>query len=131
MSESALPAPRHAADRDLDGDAERVRTTQRWAVGVLTLSTVVLLAYVALSVAATWLAASVVTVVTARPAGPLDLTAVASAMAPGLLVGWCTGLATRAAVSRGEALGPRASGMASGLVGTVAGAAVLALGGLL
>ena len=126
MTESVLRSSRPM----VDGDHARVRTTQRWAVGVLALSTLVLLAYVASLLAAAWLAVSVVAAVTGRPAPPVDLPAVVAAVAPGMLVGWCTGLATSAALARGEALGARASGVASGVVGTLAGAAVLALGGL-
>ena len=61
-----------------------------------------------------------------------DVLSVATDVAPVLLVGWCTGLAASAALSaRGEALGVRAAGITAGALGAVAGAAVLALTGLL
>ena len=71
-------------------------TTQRWAVGVLAVSTVLLLAYLALLVAGGWILAS----------------------------GWNV-------ITGGEALGARTAGLAAGAVGTTAGAAVLALTGIL
>ena len=66
-----------------------------------------------------------------RTSVSIDVLSVAADVAPALLVGWCTGLATSAALARGEALGARAAGIAAGALGTTAGAAVLALTGLL
>ena len=61
----------------------------------------------------------------------VDLSLVAADVAPGLLVGWCIGLAATAVLARGEAMGPRAAGLVAGVVGAAAGAAVLALTGIL
>ena len=79
---------------------------------------------------ATWLFASVWGGLTHDPVS-FDLLAVAPDVAPVLLVGWCTGLAASAALARGETLGARTAGITAGALGTVAGAAVLALTGVL
>ena len=106
-------------------------TTQRWAIGVLAVSTVLLLAYLALLVAGAWLFASGWNVVTAGQPATVDVLAILADVAPSLLVGWCTGLAASAVLAGGEALGARTAGLAAGAVGTTAGAAVLALTGIL
>lgn len=54
----------------------------------------------------------------------------AAMLLPGLLVGWCTGFATLALLVRDELFHPRLVGLVAALVGTVLGAAVLAVGGL-
>lgn len=113
------------------GDVDRVRTTQRWAVSVLVLATVALLAWVAVLVAASWLAVAALTAVTSGGPVTIDLRSVAASVAPVLLVGWCTGLACAAALAGGEALGARTAGLVAGLAGSVAGAAVMALTDLL
>lgn len=108
---------------------DRVETTQRWAIGVLAVATVLLGVYLALLVTATWLFASVWGGLTRDPVS-VDLLSVVADVAPGLLVGWCTGLATSAVLGRGDALGARAAGIAAGALGATLGAAVLALTGL-
>ena len=111
--------------------ADRVRTTQRWAVSVLALATVVLLAWAVALVAASWLAVTAVAAVTSAGPVSFDLRSVAAGVAPVLLVGWCTGLACAAVLAGGEALGARAAGIVAGAVGSTAGVAVMALTGLL
>ena len=109
-------------------------TTQRWAVGVLAVSTVLLLAYLALLVAGGWILASGWNVITGGQPATVDVLAILAILAdvaPSLLVGWCTGLAASAVLAGGEALGARTAGLAAGAVGTTAGAAVLALTGIL
>jgi hypothetical protein len=130
MRDTALQTarPAHPARHSRrDGAA----TTQRWAVGVLAVSTVLLLGYAALLVVAGWLVASGWNVVTTGRSVSVDVLAIGSDLAPALLVGWCTGLAASAVLARGEALGARTAGMVAGTVGTAAGAALLALTGLL
>ena len=107
--------------------AQRVRTVQRWAAAVLTLATAAVLGYVALVVAAVWLAGSAIEAVSGRGDATVDLLAVGRHVAPVLLVGWCTGMAASAGLAPGEALGPRAAGLLAGSIGALAGAAVLAL----
>ena len=106
-------------------------TTQRWAVGVLAVSTVLLLAYLALLVAGGWMLASGWNVITGGQPATVDVLAILADVAPSLLVGWCTGLAASAVLAGGEALGAHTAGLAAGAVGTTAGAAVLALTGIL
>ncbi len=125
MSHTAL----HSARPVRSALTARVVTTQRWTVGVLALSTVLLGAYLALLVTATWFFASVWGGLT-RTTVSFDLLPLVADVAPVLLVGWCTGLAASAALTRGEALGARAAGITAGALGTAAGAAVLALAGL-
>lgn len=60
-----------------------------------------------------------------RSSPQVDLVGAVADLLPGLLVGWCTGLAAVSVLARGEALGPRAAGMAAGGLGIVAGAVVL------
>lgn len=127
MSEAALHTDRPTRHVRLDAAA----TTQRWAIGVLALSSGLLLAYATLLVAPAWLFAVGWNVVTAGHAASVDALAVGADLAPALLVGWCTGLAASAALTRGPALGARTAGVAAGAVGTAAGAALLALTGLL
>lgn len=109
----------------------RPRTASVWATVVLAAATVALLAYVMLLVAASWLVVSAVSVVV--PVGPaqLDPVRVAADVAPGLLVGWCTGGATAAALERGESMPPAVGGLAAGTLGVTAGAVVLAFTGIL
>jgi len=127
MSDAALHThrpSRHARD---DGAAS---TTRRWAVGVLAVATVVLAAYVAALVVGVWLVAFAWSAMTSQDA-VLDVGGLVRDVAPALLVGWCTGLALSAWLTGEEALGPRASGIVAGVLGSSAGAAVLALTGLL
>ncbi|GAA4414055.1 hypothetical protein GCM10023168_37360 [Fodinibacter luteus] len=127
-ADSTVAGPDHPlTPHDRVATTEWVRTAQRWTAGTLVLATVVLLGYLAAVVGAAWLVGSAVEVVAGRELGDLDVIAVAADVAPVLLVGWCTGLATCAALCRGEALGPRASGLVAGAVGALAGAAVLSL----
>lgn len=124
------PSPTVGAHRRA-AHPDRVRTTRRWTVGVLAAATSALAAYLVLVVAAVWVVVSTVDAVAARDTPPLDLVAVLADVAPGLLVGWCTGLAASAALAGGEALGARVAGVAAGAVGMTAGAAVLAVTGIL
>ena len=126
MSDAAL----HSARPARSALTARVVTTQRWTVGVLALATVLLGAHLALLVTASWFLASAWGGLTHTTVS-FDLLSVATDVAPVLLVGWCTGLAASAALARGEALGARAAGLTAGALGGVAGAAVLALTGLL
>ena len=127
MSRAALHTDRPAQHARLGATT----TTQRWAIGVLAVSTVLLLAYLALLVAVAWLFASGWGVVTAGQPATVDVLAILADVAPSLLVGWCTGLAASAVLAGGEALGARTAGLVAGAVGTTAGAAVLALTGIL
>lgn len=127
MSHAALHSARPAGS----ALTARVVTTQRWAVGVLAVSTLALIAYAALLVVASWLFAFGWNTVTAGESVSVDVLAIGADLAPALLVGWCTGLAASAVLARGEALGARGAGIAAGALGTTAGAALLALTGLL
>lgn len=127
MSHAALHAARPARSALTD----RVVTTRRWTIAVLVLATTLLVAHTATGVA-------MVQVLGSAPgaaAGPewfsVDGPAVARGVAPALLVGWCTGLATRAALTPAETLGARTAGVTAGVVGSAAGAMVLGLTGLL
>ena len=130
MRDTALQT-RHPARPARHSRRDGAATTQRWAVGVLAVSTVLLLGYAALLVVAAWLFASGWNVVTTGRPVSVDVLAIGSDLAPALLVGWCTGLAASAALARGEALGARTAGMVAGSLGTAAGAALLAVSGLL
>ena len=124
---TSVPAgPRHLAT-----EASRVRRAQAWAVGVLSVATLALLAYVVALVAVASVVGAALDAVRHRHSLEVDLSLVAADVLPGLLVGWCIGLATTAVLARGEALGPPAAGLASGMVGASAGAAVLTLTGIL
>lgn len=125
MSHAAL----HSARPARSTDADRVVTTQRWTIGVLALATLLLTAYLILLVSTTWLLAAAWSGLTREALSP-DLLSVAADVAPVLLAGWCTGLATSAALARGEALGARAAGLVAGAVGTTVGAALLMFTGL-
>jgi hypothetical protein len=127
MSHAALQTDRPAQHARPDA----ATTTQRWAIGVLAVSTVLLLADLALLVVGAWLLASGWNVVTTGQPATVDVLAILADVAPSLLVGWCTGLAASAVLTGGEALGTRTAGLAAGAVGTTAGAAVLALTGIL
>ena len=109
LAASALPGPRHLAT-----EALRVRRAQGWAVGVLAVATTCLLGYVVLLLAAVSLAGTALQAVGRRDLPPVDLSSVAADVLPGLLVGWCLGLAATTVLARGEALSPRAAGLVSG-----------------
>ena len=126
MSHAAL----HSARPARSALTARVVTTRRWAIGVLAISTLLLVAYLVLVVALTWFFASTWNGL-AGGSLSIDLFSVAADVAPALLVGWCTGLATSAALTGGESLGPRTAGIVAGVLGSTAGAALLALTGLL
>lgn len=113
---TALDAPRHLAPLDV-----RVTTARRWAAGGLAVATITLLA-----VAAWFLEAFGAT----ADLGAHGVLSLASMVLPGLLVGWCTGFATLALLVRDDLFHPRLVGLVAALVGTVLGAAVLALGGV-
>lgn len=124
---TSVPAgPRHLAT-----DALRLRRAQGWAAGVLSVATACLLGYVLLLVAFAALVGAALDAVRQRDSPSVDLSLVAADVLPGLLVGWCIGLAATTVLARGEALGPRAAGLVSGIVGATAGGTVLALTGLL
>lgn len=126
---SALPAP--AGPRHAPGLEQRFVRARRWAVGVLVAGTLAAAAYLAAVLAAAWLIASAYGAVTASRSPRLDVVAAAADFAPGLLVGWCTGLAAVAVLARGETLGHRAAGVTAGGVGVLAGALVLRVTGAL
>lgn len=108
-----------------------MRAARRWTVGVLGVGTVALLVHATLLVAMAWLLGSVFEAVTARESVQVDLFAVAADVAPVLLLGWCSGMATSASIARGETLGARTAGVVSGTVGIVAALLVMRLTGLL
>jgi hypothetical protein len=120
---SVAPAPP-------DDPVRRVRTAQRWAVGVLLGATVALVGYLALLIAFAWLLVSAYGAVGSGHQAALDLSSAAADVLPGLLVAWCSGLAATTMLARGEALGPRAAGILSGLLGVVAGSLVLLATGI-
>jgi len=126
MSNAALHSARagRVASTDRDG------TTQRWTVGTLTVATALLGAHLVLLVTATGLLAALWSGFLRNPVS-LDLASVAAAVAPVLLVGWCTGLAASAVLGRMETLGARTAGILAGGVGGAVGTAVLTLTGLL
>ena len=126
-AEHPTRAQHHARRPARSVDADRVTTAQRWAIGLLAASTVLLLGYLALLVAAAWLVAAGWNAVTAGQSVTVDVLAIVADVAPSLLVGWCIGLATCAVLARGEALGARTAGATAGAIGTAAGAALLAL----
>ena len=107
------------------------RTASAWATVVLAVATVALLVYVALVVAASWLVVSAVSAVV--PVGPaeLDPVRIAADVAPGLLVGWCTGRATAAALEHDESVPSAVAGLAAGALGVTTGAVALAFTGIL
>ena len=109
----------------------RVRTTRRWTVGVLALASVALLAYATLLIIAVSLLVSLWNGWAGPEAVSIDAFALARSLAPVLLVGWCTGLASSAALAGREVLGPRIAGVAAGAVGAGAGALVMAATDLL
>ncbi|PKW26765.1 hypothetical protein [Phycicoccus duodecadis] len=119
-------APRHA-----DPDELAHRTARRWAVGVLLAGTLALAAYLSLVMLAVALVVALFGSVLDLGSGRLDAGGLALDAAPGLLVAWCLGLAAVAALAGRTALGPRAVGLAGGLLGTAAGAGMLALAGVL
>ncbi|MEO5609374.1 MAG: hypothetical protein ABIQ61_07085 [Ornithinibacter sp.] len=109
----------------------RVRTIRRWAVGVLALATVALFAYAAVLLVAMSLLVFFWNGLSGGGPASLDAVAVARSLAPVLLVGWCSGLASSAALSGGEVIGPRTAGILSGAVGVLAGGLVMAMTDLL
>lgn len=125
----ALPAP--AGPRHAPALEQRFVRARRWTVGVLVAGTLAAAAYLAAVLAAVWLIASAYGAITAGGSARLDVAAAAADLAPGLLVGWCTGLAAVSVLARGEALGPRAAGVTAGGLGVLAGALVLRLTGVL
>ena len=108
-----------------------MRRAQGWAVGVLAVATTALLGYVVALAAVASLVGIALDAVRHRGSPSVDLSLVAADVLPGLLVGWCIGLATTTVLARGESMSPRAAGLVSGVVGATAGAAVLALNGIL
>jgi hypothetical protein len=118
--------PRHAAPDEL-----LHRTARRWAVGVLLVATLALVAYLALVTVAAALAVVLLGAVLDLDATRLDLAGVAVDAAPALLVGWCLGLAAAAGLAGRTSLGPRVTGLLAGGLGAAAGAGVLSLSGLL
>lgn len=108
-----------------------MRRAQVWAAGVLGLATLVLLAYLVALVALASVVGFALDAVRGTDTLSVDLSLVAVDVLPGLLVGWCVGLATTTLLARGEAMGPRAAGLLSGTIGAVAGATVLTVTGIL
>lgn len=111
--------------------ADRARTARRWAVGVLAVATLVLVAYLALVLVAVWLVGAAIDVLSSQDVGSLDVAALFVAAVPGLLVGWCVGLGATWVLARGEASGARAAGLTSGALGVLVGTAVLAATGVI
>ncbi|KRE60170.1 hypothetical protein [Nostocoides sp. Soil756] len=126
-AETTTALAEHHAEPDLLGH----RRARRWAVGVLLVGTLALAAYLALVMLAVALVVALFGSVLDLGSGRLDAGGLALDAAPGLLVGWCVGLAAVAALTGRTALGPRATGLLAGLVGTAAGAGVLSLAGVL
>lgn len=122
-------APRHAVPADVGDRAHR--TARRWAVAVLAVGTLVLAAYLAFVMLAAAMVVALLGGVLDLGPSRLDPVGVATDVAPGLLVGWCLGLAAEAALAGRTSLGPRATGLVAGLLGTMAGVGVLALAGVL
>jgi hypothetical protein len=112
---TALDAPRHVAAADA-----RVATAQRWAAGGLAVATASLLA------AAGWFVEASGAI---GGLGVRSALSLAAMVAPGVLVGWCTGFATLALLVRDELFHPRLVGLVAALVGCVLGAALLSLTG--
>jgi len=134
MSDAASEAERHPhrpRERVRHVRADTAGTTRRWAVAVLSVSTLALVAYAALLVVAFRMFAFGWNTVTTGEPVSVDVLAIGSDLAPALLVGWCTGLAGAAVLARAEALGARGAGIAAGLLGTATGAALLGLTDLL
>lgn len=102
-----------------------------WVVGTLSLATLALAGWLTLLALMGAMASAAMEVLRAESPAVLDLTSLVTGSLPALLVGWCLGLAATAVLSRGETLGPRLTGITGALVGTVAGALVLRLTGLL
>ena len=123
---TTTPAPA----RRISAREARARSATRWAVAVLALATSALLVWAALVVAATALFAFAYDVVTGREPGAVDLLGVARSLAPGLLAGWCCGMAAVAVLGPGEALTPRIAGVLAGVLGVLAGVVVMRLGGV-
>lgn len=112
-------------------EARRWVTARRWAVGVLGLASAALAGWLALLVVAASMVGWALEVV--RPGsvpGGLNPTGLLADALPGLLVGWCSGLAATATLARGDALGPRTHGVLGAGLGVLAGALVLRLTGL-
>lgn len=123
---ATVPAPRHAVS-----DRSAHRTARAWAVGVLLAATLALAAYMTLVMLAVALVVSLFGGLLDLGPTRLDPAGLAADAAPGLLVGWCVGLAAVAALVGRTSLGPRSTGLLAGLLGTAAGAGVLALAGVL
>lgn len=114
-----------------DSAIDAVRSTRRWAVGVLVLGTLALAAYLAMVLAVGWVLLSAVDTVTGRETTDIDLARVLTDVTPGVGLGWCVGLGAAALLGRGSALGARVAGLAAGTLGAAAGAAVLAVTGII
>ncbi|WP_404385438.1 hypothetical protein LL946_05135 [Knoellia locipacati] len=127
----SLSLPPEQAGLPQPTGADRVRTARRWAVGVLAVATLLLVAYLALVLVAVWLVGAAIDVLSSQDVGSLDVAGLFVTAVPGLLVGWCVGLGATWVLARGEALGARAAGLTSGAVGVLGGAAVLAATGVL
>lgn len=119
------------AEHHAEPDPLAHRTARRWAVGTLLVATLALAAYLALVMLAAALVVALFGSVLDPGSGRLDAGGLALDAAPGLLVGWCLGLAAAAALTGRTSLGPRTTGLLAGLVGTAAGAGVLSLAGVL
>lgn len=111
--------------------SDPMRVARRWAVGVLTAGTVVLLAWLVLVLVAVWLVGSAIEQVASRDLGSPDVAVLVVTALPGLAGGWGVGLGAAALLGRGEVMGARAAGVTAGLLGVVVGAALLAATGVL
>lgn len=127
----SLPAPPEQVALPPPVAVDRVRVARRWTVGILVVATVVLAGYLVLVLVAVWLVGAAFDAVTSREPGTLDVTGLLVAAVPGLFTGWCVGLVAASVLARGEALGARAAGLCSGVLGTLAGAVVLAITGVI
>ncbi len=113
------------APQPVDDSVRRSRTALRWAAGVLGCATVALVGYLSVLIAFVWMMGAAVDILRPSERTELDLASFATDVLPGLTLAWCSGLAATAVLSRAEALGPRAAGILSGLLGVGAGALVL------
>jgi len=134
MSHAAQPAVTRASLRAPRAGSPVLGTSgsvTRWATGVLAAATTALLLYLAALVLMGWFTVAVLAVLRPSTSPSLDVAGLVADTAPALLVGWCVGRAAAAVLEPGESMPPAAAGVVAGLLGTGAGAVVLALTGLL
>ncbi len=108
------------------------RSGTPWAVAVLSLGTLLLVAHLTVLLVAAVLVVSFGTAVgLIDESPPLDVANVVLDVAPGVLTGWVAGLVATRLSTTGSALGPRLGGMTAGLLGCALGALVLHAQGIL